>query len=279
MALRHLLLTIVCLALVPLQAAVARDNQTHRFELFDAMLFSGQPDFSKYGFKHLRIVDDHELYGPGQSNTSVPSVEQIKKIVAGGAGPGGIIVIDLEQWPMTGANAAASRQNYIETLDRFRKASPNGKFGLYDVLPGRQYWPAMGPRGGAVYRSWEQSVDLTRPIVPHVDALFPSLYTFYPDQSGWVRYATENLRQARRIADGKPVYCFLWPQYHDSAATPFALIPGDYWRLQLETCRKLADGVVIWGGYTSKNGFTQLPWDDNADWWKATLNFVKTLHR
>jgi hypothetical protein len=200
--------------------------------------------------------------------------------VAGGAGAGGIIVIDLEQWPTVGAPAivASSRQKYIDTLELFRKADPKGKYALYDVLPGRDYWRAMGPRGGAVYNSWQSDVDQLQPIVPHVDALFPSLYTFYPDQNGWVRYATENLRQARRIAAGKPVYCFLWPQYHDSAAAPFAILPGDYWNKELQTCRKLADGIVIWGGYTTKGGgFKQLPWDDTAPWWKATLAFMKTL--
>jgi hypothetical protein len=242
------------------------------------MLFTGQPDFTKYGFEHLRIVDDHELYGPGESNQNVPSIEKIKKVVAGGAGPAGIIVVDLEQWPMDVAHVEASRQKYIETLDRLHKASPNGKFGLYDVVPGRAYWPAMGPRGGDVYRGWEKTVDLTAPIVSHVDALFPSLYTFYPDQSGWVHYATENLRQARRLAGGRPVYCFLWPQYHDSADTPFALLSGDYRRLELETCRKLADGVVIWGGYTTKNNFTPLPWDPSAPWWKETVSFANSLH-
>jgi hypothetical protein len=272
----YLILALMVLAVLPSDAALARGRY---FQLFDAMLFSGQPSFSEYGFKHLRIVDDHELYKAGESAANVPSVEQIKKVAEGGAGPGGIVVIDLEQWSMTAAPdvVASSRQKYIETLDRFHTASSNIKVGLYDVLPGRDYWRAMGPRGGAAYRSWEHQIDVAQPIVAHVDALFPSLYTFYSDQAGWVRYATENLRQARRIAAGKPVYCFLWPQYHDSSDTPFALLSGDYWRLQLDTCRKLADGVVIWGGYTTKNGFTPLPWDASAPWWKETVSFARSL--
>lgn len=271
------LLIAAFLVALPFRGALA-EGYDGKFKLFDAMLFSGQPDFSKYGFKHLRIVDDHELYGAGESSINVPSMERIKKVVEGGAGPGGIIVVDLEQWGASDT-ATSARQKYIETLDRFRKASPKGKFALYDVLPGRDYWRAMGPRGGAAYRAWEHDVDAEEPIVAHVDALFPSLYTFYSDQSGWVRYATENLRQARRIAAGKPVYCFLWPQYHDSADTPFALISGDYWRVQLQTCRRLADGVVIWGGYTTKNNFTPLPWDPSAPWWQETVKFANSLNQ
>src|SRR5262249_4133499 len=107
---------------------------------------------------------------------------------------------------------------------------------------------------------------------------FPSLYTYYPDQAGWVAYAKANLSEARRLAPGKPVYCFLWPQYHDSSTLAYQFLPVDYWKLQLQTCRQYADGIVILGcvGKDGKmNGW--LTWDDNAPWWQATIQFVASI--
>lgn len=274
-------LTALLLAALPICSAQAA-QKSHSFRLFDAMLFSGGPDFSKYGFDRLRVVDDHELYKPGANEDEPPVMAEIQKIVAGGTGPGGIIVVDIENWPMTGAApaVAASRRKYIETLDRFHKVAPKMKVGLYSVLPERDYWRAIGAMGNAAHAEWVGDNAAAAPISSHVDALFPSLYTFYPMKAEWVEYARANLREARRLAKGKPVYCFLWPQYHDSSALGFQLLPADYWRIELDTCRKFADGIVIWGGYNMAGGnFHPLPWDDNAPWWQTTLDFMKTLHR
>ena len=80
------------------------------------------------------------------------------------------------------------------------------------------------------------------------------------------------IQEARRLSRGKPVYIFLWPQYHTSnqkLANTF--LPGDYWRLELETAQKYADGAVIWCCSNSQS------WEDNAAWWLATRSFLKDL--
>src|SRR5205085_1032044 len=83
---------------------------------------------------------------------------------------------------------------------------------------------------------------VSRSLAETVDAVFPSLYTFYrrEDSDGWVTYAKANLEQARRYQ--KPIYAFLCPRYQNT----FQDIEADFWRLQLQTCRELADGCVIW---------------------------------
>ena len=58
-----------------------------------------------------------------------------------------------------------------------------------------------------------QENDQLRPLAGAVDILFPSLYTFYTDQGGWVRYAYAQIAEARRNANGKPVYVFYGQQY------------------------------------------------------------------
>ena len=107
-------------------------------------------------------------------------------------------------------------------------------------------------------------------VASFVDVLFPSVYTFYEDRSGWQNYAIAQIQEARRLSRGKPVYIFLWPQYHPSnkkLANTF--LPGNYWRLELETGRKYADGAVIWCCGNSQ------AWDNKAPWWLETQDFLK----
>lgn len=251
---------------------MARERTGEPFVVFESLLFAGSPNLAPYGIRHLRIIDDHELWKTNPDRNSEPSVADIKSSVAGRSDH--LIVLDTEGWDMTGSESTIqiSRAKYIAMLEHFRAAAPGTKFGLYSVLPDREYWPALSPRLSDAYKNWQRLNDLARPIVSHVDILFPSLYTFYPDQAGWVRYATENLREARRISNGKPVYCFLWPQFHDD----FRLVDGDYWRKELEVCGALADGVVIWGGYRMVGDrFEPLPWDPSAAWWTATLDWLR----
>jgi len=266
-----LLALLVCLVTIATTAPWAAAPR-RTFPVYEAMLFSGAPNFAGYGVRHLRIVDSHELWKPGGDTKAVPDVEQINKIVATPSGAENLLAIDIEEWGFD----AESVRKYIRTLDRIRSAAPNWRLGLYGVLPDRDYWRAIKPTNDPEYRNWQSGNDRAALIAAHVDVLFPSLYTFYPDQDGWVRYATANLREARRLGRGKPVYCFLWMQYHESSDFAHQLLKADYWRRELETCRQFADGVVIWGGFTLNGGkFQQLPWDENAPWWRATLEFLK----
>ena len=108
-------------------------------------------------------------------------------------------------------------------------------------------------------QSWKDRNKFFASLANHVDVVFPSLYTFYNDQAGWEQYATANIAEARKY--NKPVYAFIWPQYHGSNATIGGQhIAGDYWRKQLETVYQYADGVVIWAGWGWQND-----WDVVAD--------------
>ena len=120
-------------------------------------------------------------------------------------------------------------------------------------------------------REWEKlNQKALSDFVPHVDAIFPSLYTFYDDSNGWEVYARQTLQAARGF--NKPVYCYLWPQYHDSNKKLIGkYMSVKHWRIELETCRKYSDGIVIWNYEPDHN------WDPDAPWWKETLNFLKTL--
>jgi hypothetical protein len=46
---------------------------------------------------------------------------------------------------------------------------------------------------------------------------------------------------------------------------------------QLQTMARVADGLVLWGGYDMAHGRPQ-PWDDKAEWWQTTLEFIRSQH-
>src|SRR5690606_26877227 len=98
-----------------------------------------------------------------------------------------------------------------------------------------------------------------------VDIIFPSLYTFYDQPEQWQRYAIGNVAEARQY--GKPVYPFIWPQFHDSGAE----IPSTFWRQQLETVYAEADGLVIWSPARGRP-----TWNPSAPWWQATTDFLQS---
>jgi hypothetical protein len=237
------------------------------FKLFEAMNFAGGPDFRSFGFEHLTIADPHVL------GKDIPDAGQVQQALALPRS-NEYLNIDIESWPVEGPDQASSIAKYQKTLRSFRKADPRVKLGLYAVLPIRDHWRAIGHEGAVELDDWkQQNTRIASTLVPHVDALFPSLYTFYGDKDAWVAYAQANIGEARRISQGKPVYCFLWPQFHKTKA----FLPSDYWYAQLDTCRKLADGIVIWG--TMRGGPRDGPakWDEKAEWWQATLRFLQEL--
>ncbi|MGX9571820.1 MULTISPECIES: hypothetical protein [unclassified Mesorhizobium] len=239
------------------------------FRLFEAMNFAGGPDFRSFGFEHLTIVDPHVL------GHDVPDAGQVQKALARPRS-NEYLNIDIESWPLEGPDQASSIAKYQKTLSAFRKADPSVKLGLYAVLPIRDHWRAIGHQGAVELDDWkQQNTKIASSLVPYVDALFPSLYTFYGDKDAWVAYAQANIGEARRISQGKPVYCFLWPQFHKT----FAFLPGDLWYAQLDTCRRLADGIVIWGTIGSNSPYRPAKWDEKAEWWQATLSFLRELRK
>jgi AcrR family transcriptional regulator len=140
-----------------------------------------------------------------------------------------------------------------------------------------EYWrPINGlEHGGAA--EWRADNRRLAPIAAAVDVNMPSLYAYYDDRDGWVRQAKALVCEARRYSD-KPVIAFIWPEFHPSSKPSGTAIPGDYWRLQLETLADIADGVVIWGGYDLARERAE-PWDANAPWWHETLDFLARHRR
>jgi hypothetical protein len=173
----------------------------------------------------------------------------------------GIVAVDIETWKDPAL--------YTRAMMDIRKVR-SGDVGLYMRPPIRDYWaPNQTTLTGLHdFRVWKAMNTENAQIAPYVDIVFPSLYTFYNDLKGWERYAVANICEARRVAPGKKILPFLWPQYHDSNATlKGTFIDKAFFKHQLFVCCAYADGAVVWDWQPS------LTWADTFPWWQAYTEF------
>lgn len=187
-------------------------------------------------------------------------------------GYSGAVYLDYEIWPAFHASAGEISQN-VEKLKRVlhiaHEAVPGARIGYYDVIPCADYW-GLVKNDRAKIKEWKDCNVRIGDLAQGVDIVMPSLYTYYNDPHGWDIFAAALLQAARRY--GKPVYAFLWPEFHVSNRLLRGHnLPGNFWRHELEFCRTRADGIVIWGGW-------QEQWVDNAEWWLETKAFLASLN-
>jgi hypothetical protein len=237
------------------------------FVVLDGLLYKNKPDLAPLGMP--RILQINQPNGPADKLDEA-SVRDRLKTLKDWNGP---IFLDYENWPTNGVAPDVLARNlgfYSRVTQIAREMAPKATIGYYADIPCRNYWaPVSGdPKKIA---DWKQCSRYTEPVASQVDVVYPSLYTFYNDPKGWDVYAKANIQEARRYH--KPVYVFLWPEYHPSnALLRNTNISAQFWRHQLDFCRGLADGVVIWGGFGED-------WKEDAPWWVETKAFLATLNR
>lgn len=250
------------------------------FRVYSALFYKNQPDLEQFGLKSLLVTGN---IWPNNKAADEPDESTVRnfarQLIAQGKDK---VCIDIEHWPMYPPGTTPEVPGGVEvTTDKFLKVAdwmhseaPGVSIGFYAYPPIRDYWTPgyFYSKDPATLARWRERNDLLSRLAEKVDIIFPSLYTFYdlaPPGSldGWKKYAIANIEEAKQY--GKPVYPIIWPQYHDSNKTVGGNhIPGPSWREQLETILDHADGVVIWGGW-------QLEWNPNAEWWLATLDFIR----
>lgn len=249
------------------------------FKVFEIMGYRNIPDLGSHCVERLKIWYGHEFWPNGVPrkeafDLGLPDRDLVAGVATRSPDFGGITVLDIEHWPVEDQTfAQAAVDNYITVLDWFRKsAPPDQQVGYYSMLPIRDYWRALRGKDHPKYHDWQEENDRLVELAGAVDIIFPSIYTFYEDQEGWLTYAKAQIEESRRIAPDKKVYAFLWPEYHPSndsrAGEP---IEADYWRVQLDFLRENADGVVIWTIDTTK----AVDYADIPPWWNETLRFIE----
>ncbi len=238
-----------------------------RFQIFDGLLYKPMPDLRSLGMP--KLLDARITWPPSAPHEVDPAairaaVDFIRRYTTN-------YYFDLEEWAVSGAPREVIDANILKlarTAEIARAAAPDLKFGFYGVAPQGSYWPVVLNRHDQLAEWWLTNRHSTV-IAEKVDYLFPSLYTFYDDPAGWDLTSRATLNEAKQY--GKPVYPFLWPEFHNSnQKLRGTMVPRDFWRRQLELCREMADGLVLWGG------FAEL-WDEEADWWVETKSFVRSL--
>jgi hypothetical protein len=188
----------------------------------------------------------------------------------------GRVILDVERWPLVGqdADVRESIRRYAAIAAWLRTAGYDGPLGYYNVVPIWDRDSALQPEWSPAHRQWRAHDDLMRPLLKQVDVLYPSLYTDTGDTRAWIDFANAHVAEARRIANGRPVYVFIWPQFHQSNRLHgLEYLPVKMWSAELQWASERADGMVIWGGW---DFVRQQPsrWDESAEWWVATKRFL-----
>ncbi len=277
---RHALRYEVCTRDAPRRCAQGT-VRLRRFVVMDALLYADKPDMPALGVAPLRVVYQQELLRTNPDRLPPrDDVEQFARTL--GAGPA-LICIDIESWPIYMQDDPTIRRSvkyYASLLRWLKEAAPHLRFGYYGVAPVRDYFRALKhERQTPAYSRWLRENELARPAVQDAAVIFADLYTFYDDEHATAAYMIENLKQARLSAAGRPVYAFLWPQFHEGGQyTDRRYMPARLWATVIDVARKHADGLVLWGGYDfEKDG--QAPWDDGRPWWSRTREFLQALAR
>lgn len=251
--------------------AVHAQSPIKSFALVQSMHYKDGVDLSEFGVPRNPIIYEAKLL-PLKTSDEIVEGAALKSLVDGielGRVP---TVVDIERWKFYTEDEAerqTSREKLLAVIKKIRAVRPEMKLGFYGIVPTRTYWPLVDKNRKAERQGWDKlNKRAMEDFIPYVDAVFPSLYTLYDDADGWKNYAEETLRVARGF--NKPVYCFLWPKFNvGNTRLEGKYVPADFWALELDTCYKYADGIVIWNYEPEKS------WDPQAEWWLETLKFMK----
>ena len=249
-------------------ATAAPPAQTQSFKVFDGLLYVGKPDLGALGMLQIRGINP-----PATANQASDGVDdaKVRSTLEDLRGYSGAVYLDYEMWPTFHAPASEvseSTHKLQRVLQIAHEVIPHAAIGYYNVIPCWDYW-GLVKNDSAKIMQWKACNARMTELAQRVDIVMPSLYTFYNDPQGWDIYAAALLQAAHQY--GKPVYAFLWPEFHVSNRfLKDHNIPANFWRHELEFCKARADGIVIWGGY-------QKPWDEQAAWWSETKAFLAAL--
>ncbi|MCI0749569.1 MAG: hypothetical protein L0Y32_03340, partial [Nevskiales bacterium] len=246
------------------------------FEILDELSYLDKPDLSPYGVvKKSRMVYEQSLWLPGEDRTQLPQQSVVQDFIASNyADYSDILIIDIESMALkTSGDIETHLDTYVTIMQWIAEAAPLARLSLYGKPPSPDPSKASSDPSSSSYQTWQSWNDLYTPLTAELDVLSPQNYTLTTDQTFWYNTTRGYIAESRRIAPGKPVYIFMQPVYNPANAQPPELrstpIPYDYWYFQLQSAKDLgADGVVFWRVAKTT------PWDENAEWWQATKDFL-----
>ena len=231
----------------PAIAACARP-----FTLYDNTHYSDRP-LAPYAVTRSGVFYEDAAERESIAAGHVPDKRAFIDAVAAEVQAPGPLVLDFEDLYLTGTPAIATFHLRVLTLlaSWAHQAAPRMVIGFYGLLghTATAYLP------------------LARRLAPLEDAFFPSLYTFDDDHALWEGRLQGDMQQAQAIDPRKPVYPYIWPQYHEHTPRALQYLDAAYWSFQLRSIHALANGAVIWSG-GGPNG--------SAAWVVSTAQFLRT---
>jgi hypothetical protein len=242
------------------------------FLVFNAMQYQGMPDLTGQGLRNVNLINETSLFTSSEAET--PDSAKIAALGTQASGEPGIpVIFDIEAWPYTGSGLQATIDSFLEVIRVF-KQTDTGAMGFYGVVPNdADTWENIEPAGGANYVRWQQLNTALTPIADKIDLFFPSFYTHDNDTTSWSDFVTATLGELQKYNVHKPVYAFLWPQYHDGSPDQYQFLDTNVWKFELKTLFPLVDGIVIWSSSKITLGVSN-EWSDSASWWIVTEAFM-----
>ena len=189
---------------------------------------------------------------------------------------GSHVMLDIEHtYPFVASCPPGSESVLHYVIDTLRSQITNGAQLAFYGLPLRSYWGPVQP-GSTTEANWQAINDSVQTLIDKQDFIAPSIYTLYTDgpnearpwketQAGGGSYAAGMIAEAYRVANGKPVYPILWPEYHPNAGVGSdQYLPYTAFLEQLECACCDADGWILWNEPGTPSG-SGVPWWDAVD--------------
>ena len=232
-----------------------------------------RPEFP--GVTRIAGIGFWGLWEKGKSRDEVPRVETIRKFADRFDGRS-LVYVDIEEWDVArkpDAVIGEALAKYRAAMANVREAlGPQHCFGYYGVIPVVDFRRAVHA-GTPAHEQWRHENDEMSPLVADVDFIAPSLYTLTEDRAEWQEFAKSQLREARRVARGRPVVPFIWPRYHQGVkGRSGEYLEPDFLREQLQLAAACADGVIFW-----EHGGGE-PWRDSLPWVAPFREFAAAPH-
>jgi hypothetical protein len=261
-----------CLACNKNTGNQGQQGKNKPFVIYNAMQYQSMPDLSGRGLRSINLINETSLFT--SSTIKTPDSIKIDSLATqSNAALDVPVVMDIEAWSYSQSQLTTTIDSFLQVIRIFRQ-NYKGLLGFYGVVPNDAYnWANIEPMGGKNYINWQNLNRQLSPIAERIDLFFPSFYTFDNDTTSWNEFVTTTIGELKKYNVNKPVYAFLWPQYHDGTPTQYQFLDTLVWKYELETLYPIVDGLVIWSSSKILPGVSST-WDENWPWWLTTEKFI-----
>ena len=242
-------------------------EKCQNFQIFDTTLYKNKPKEFEVPFVKLEVLYEQRFWNKDE-NRDILNENKIKRVVSSLAPSNLPYIIDIEHWykgTYTEKSAITTINKFIQVAKIFKTLRPDLKIGFYGLsydINNSWFWRSSkkGP-----YEDWPNAEKKLKELEKKIDVITTAIYLYAPDKVAFTNAVISQLGTYK----SKPKYVFISPQYSYNAPEEYAgkYTTADFWTYQLNTVKKLADGVLIWSNFKKE-------WSDNLEWWEATKEFI-----